>query len=160
MVQGTRAQNSVTCLLADAPGELTLTGKTYIALPTHDADIYYRVPGRLDAGKYVRMEGAEIMPTTDSDGRFDMKSYSPAAWLDFNIQVDTRGKYQLALRVGGNPGRIEILENDQLLASMKSVRSGWHTVETSINLPAGPQAIRVRLESKAQSIHAIAFVKD
>lgn len=152
--------NNSISLLAGAPGELTPMGHAYIAVPAHDADVYYRVPGHLDAGKYVRMEGAEIMPTTDSDGLFDMKSQTPDAWLDYNIQVDTPGTYRLALRIDGNPGRIEILQRNQLLTSAKLMQGSWQTVETSANLLAGPQTIRVRLESTAQSIHAILFAKD
>ena len=57
-----------TSLLKPEQGKLTTLGAAYVAMPVHDADLYYRIPGRLQAENYVRMNNMEIWPTTDGDG--------------------------------------------------------------------------------------------
>jgi hypothetical protein len=80
------------------PGKLSALGRAYVALPSHDADVYYRLPGRLAAAKYVALDGMEISPATDGNG-FTMGSEQPGGWLDYNVHVERPGAYQVRLRV-------------------------------------------------------------
>ena len=43
-------------------------------MPVHDTNLFYRIPGRLQAERYVTLNQADIAPTTDTDGLADMKS--------------------------------------------------------------------------------------
>ena len=66
-------------LLQATPGRLTALGEAYVAMPVHDADLYYRVPGRLQAERYVGMANAEILPTNDEDGFAQMTAQEKGA---------------------------------------------------------------------------------
>ena len=148
-------------LLADEPGKLTPLGEAYVKLPVHDADVYYRIPGRLQAENYVRLHQMEIWPTGDVDGFTHMASNETESWLDYNLQVDKGGKYDLRLRVTGQPGTISVLKGEQLLASVNSnpAQGQFATVETSIQLPAGAHTLRIRCSAAAQGINWIEFIK-
>ena len=61
-------------LLADGSGVLTAAGQAYVQMPVHDTNLYYRIPGRLQAERYVTLNQMDIAPTTDTDGLADMKS--------------------------------------------------------------------------------------
>jgi len=145
-----RANNnpSIT-LLAPEPGKLTALGQAYVALPPHDADLYYRIPGRLQAENYVAAKDAVIRTTTDADGVFDMASNGTDSTLDYNLQVDTAGTYTLSFRVMGQPGPIEVTEKDQTLGSVANTQPTWDNVQVTVPLPAGPQTLRVHFAGRA-----------
>ena len=141
--------------------ELSALGKAYVALPVHDNDVYYRIPGRLQAESYVEMANSEIEPTNDKDGNFDMYSTGPAI-LDYNIQVDEAGSYTLKFRVSDSGKGIEILKDGKTLgttARTQYVRTdmGWQVVEATVQLAAGPQTIRIH--TGGQTLNWIEFSK-
>jgi hypothetical protein len=146
------------------PGELTPLGKAYVNMPVHDADLYYRLPGRLSAGSYVKVANSELEPTDDTGGKeakdsdlgFDMSSTGPAQ-LYYNIQVDTAGTYKLRLRVSDTGKGIDVQEGDQVLGTTPRTASGWQTVETTVTLPAGPQVLHI--STGGQSVNWIEFSK-
>lgn len=148
-------------LLADEPGKLTLLGEAYVSMPVHDADLYYRIPGRLQAENYVRMDKTEIESTTDADGFAQMTSLEPGALLAYNVQVDKAGTYTLQFRMTGEPGQVEVLKGDKVLASVPPSpnSNGWYTVTTNIPLSTGAQTLHIRLGSKGQVINWISFTK-
>jgi hypothetical protein len=152
--------NRAISLFTDKPGELTAMGKAYVAMPVHDRDLYYRIPGRLEAGKYVAVENAEVRPLPADKGLLDMVSTKPDAWIDYNIQVDAGGDYQVIVQAGAKPGKIRIMRGNDLLASADSTAANSQPPALAVKLSAGPQTIRVRLDSADQSIHSITFTKD
>jgi len=88
-----------------------------------------------------------------------MNKFTYQAWIDYSIQVDVAGTYNLAFRVGGAIGSFEIQKGDQALASVTSTQKDWHTVNVSVPLPAGAQTIRVRPGASNQSINWIEFTR-
>ena len=156
-----RASNNSTniSLLKPAPappGELTPLGKVYVSMPVHDADLYYRLPGKLQAGYYVGAVNSDIELTDDRDGsgNFDMTGVGPGT-LDYNIQVDKAGTYKIALRVSdlGQPMQIE--EGGKVLGQTGPTVAGWQTLEVSVPLPAGPHVLRIH--TGGQTVHWIEF---
>ena len=105
-------------------------------MPVHDANVYYRLPGRLQAECYVTIDKMEIQPTNDTDGFAFMGSEGLQGWLEYNVQVDVAGPYTLRFRVGGAAGKVQ-----------GGGPGGWQTVEANLNLAAGPQTLRVRCEN-------------
>ncbi len=153
-------KNPSISLFTKNPGELTPIGQAYVNMPVHDADVYYRVPGRLQAECYVAMDKAEIQPTKDTDGFAFMGSESPGGWLEYNVQVDAAGPYVLRFRVGGAAGKLEILKGDTLAGQLQAGgQSGWQTVETNVDLAVGAQRLRVRCENSNQAINWIEFAR-
>jgi hypothetical protein len=138
------------------PGQLSALGKAYVNMPVHDADLYYRLPGRLSAGSYVQVVNSEIEPTDDVDGFFDMTSTGPAQ-LYYNIQVDKAGSYKLKIRASDSGKPIDVMAGDQVLGSTDRTKSGWQTVEVTVPLPAGPQVLHIR--TGGQSVNWIEFSK-
>ena len=96
--------------LLGSSGALTPAGQAYIQMPVHDTNLYYRIPGRLQAERYVALSQMDIAPTTDVDGLADMKSTAAGGSVDYNIQVDSAGNYPLNFRVAGAIGQIRIIE--------------------------------------------------
>jgi Glycosyl hydrolase catalytic core/Carbohydrate binding module (family 6) len=148
-------------LLKDKPGELTALGEAYVQLPVHEADLYYRLPGRLQAERYVTLEKADTWPTWDVDGLAHMASDAAGAWLDYNVQVDQAGSYTMRLRLTGKAGAIEILSGEKALGtvSLEETPTAWTTLSTTVTLEQGPQTIRLRCQSQGQGINWIEFTR-
>ena len=151
-----RADNTKISLLAPEPGKLTPLGEAYVALPVHDADLYYRIPGKLAAGKYVAIDQADIMSNSHTD--LLVSSTAANATADYNIQVDSAGTYTLNLRVFGT-GKIDVLEKDQVLGSASPTGSEVQTLPITAQLPAGPQTLRIRFGASGMILSSIEFAK-
>lgn len=147
-------KNPKISLLDKEAGKLTPLGQEYVKLPSHSMHVFYRVPGQLDAGKYVSNANMTLQDTTDAEGDFDMVSSGPA-WVAYNIQVDVPGTYVLKLRVSGAPGKIDVMQEGQVIGSAETSELQWHTVETQVALIAGAQTIRV--QCNGQALHYIDF---
>ena len=147
-------------LLQATPGRLTALGEAYVAMPVHDDDLYYRIPGRLQAERYAAMAGAEIFPTTDEDGLAQMTAQKPDATLEYHLQVDSAGLYTLRFRVAGPVGRLAILEGGGVVGGVDvPPGGGWRTVSTTLRLPSGPQTLRIDLGAKSQAVNWIEFLR-
>ena len=85
-----RATNEKISLLGKNPGELTLLGQTYVDMPVHDANVYYRLPGRLQAESYLSASKNEIGLTMDTDGFLEMRP-DAGTTLDYQISVARAG---------------------------------------------------------------------
>ena len=151
-----RADNSKISLLEQEPGQLTDLGQTYVQMPVHDASTYYRIPGKLSAGKYVTMENGSIL--SNSHNNILVSSDAAGATADYNIQVDSAGTYQLSLRAFGS-SKIEVLENDQVLGSADAGGSDVQSLNVSATLPAGPQTVRIRFGASGTILSFIQFTK-
>ena len=146
-------KNPKISLLGDS-GKLTALGQEYVKMPSHSVNVFYRIPGLLDAGKYVVNDHMTLRDTTDESGDFDMVSHG-ASSIDYNLQVDAPGVYLLKFRVSGAPGKMDILEDGQLLGSVDSTETRWHTLEAVVTLPAGSQTLRITCSG--QALHSIDF---
>ncbi|HZL43341.1 MAG TPA: glycosyl hydrolase, partial [Verrucomicrobiae bacterium] len=70
--------------LLNGSGVLTAAGQAYVQMPVHDTNIFYRIPGGLQAERYVALNAMDIAPTTDIDGLADMKATGAGASVDYN----------------------------------------------------------------------------
>jgi len=145
-------------LLTTASGVLTPAGQAYVQMPVHDTNIFYHLPGRLQAERYVTMNEMNIAPTTDTNGLADMISASTFASVNYNIHVDSPGNYPISLRVAGAIGQIKILKNGTLLGTVSATQTGWSIVSTTVPLTAGTQTIEVVLLASAEKLNWIDFL--
>lgn len=152
-----RFSNPYNSLLGDS-GVLTPAGQAYVQMPVHDPDLYYRIPGRLQAERYVTMNQMSIASTTDVDGLADMTAAAAGASVDYNIQVDSAGDYPLSFRVAGAIGQIKIYEGGTLLGTAQNAQTGWSTVSTTVPLSAGTQTLHVVLASSSQRLNWTDFL--
>jgi hypothetical protein len=139
-------------------GVLTAAGQAYVQMPVHDTNVYYRIPGRLQAERYIAMNQMNIMPTLDVNGLADMKSTASGASLDFQIQVDAAGNYPLNFRVSGLPGQISIYENNTLLGTATPTTTAWSVASTTVSLPAGLQTLHIVLAAYSEELNWIDFL--
>jgi hypothetical protein len=148
-------------LLESAPGKLSPLGEAYVTLPPHDEDLYYRVPGQLPAACYVKAERAAIRYTADPGGlMFLMMGEGMGSSITYNIQVDAAGEYIIRFRVAGGAGKLEVVKANQVIASVATPeKKEWNTVESSVQLTAGPQKLQVRYGANGQCLHWIEFAK-
>ena len=145
-------------LFSNASGALTPIGEAYVNVPVHDADVYYRIPGRLQAESYDALDKMDINPTKDTDGFAYMGSEGPGGWLEYNVQVDAPGMYALNFRVGGAAGKVEVLKGTMVAGQFQADgASGWQNVTVPVEMAAGPQKLRVRCENGNQAINWIEF---
>ena len=149
-----RCEGNPSMSLLAGSGELTALGKAYVALPVHDTDVYYRIPGRLPADHYVSVTSALIEQTNDESGMFDMTTHKEGV-LDYQIQVDKEGQYSINMRVSGPSGAIQLLQNGQVLATADSQTPAWHDETATVKLAAGPQILRIH--TTGQTINWIEF---
>lgn len=144
--------------LLSGSGVLTAAGQAYVQMPVHDTNLYYRIPGRLQAERYVTMNQMNIAPTTDTNGLADMKSTAAGGSVDYNIQVDSPGNYPLNFRVAGALGQISVYKSGALLGTANATQAGWSTVSTAVSLVAGTQTLHVVFGSNAQQLNWMEFL--
>jgi hypothetical protein len=125
-----------------------------VSMPVHDSDLYYRIPGKLSAGKYVSIDQISIMSNSHND--LLVSSDAAAGTADYNIQVDTAGTYKITLRVLAS-GKIDLLENNQVLGSTIGDGSDVQSLDVSVPLPAGPQTLRVRFGDNGDILSSLDF---
>ena len=145
-------------LLSSTSGVLTAAGQVYVQMPVHETNLYYLIPGQLQAARYVTMTDMTIAPTSDASGLADMIYSSSGASVSYNLQVNTAGSYPLAFRVGGASGTISVSENGALLGTATNVTATWSTISTTVTLPAGAQTIKVVLSSSGQHLNWLQFL--
>ncbi len=152
-----RFDNPYNSLLTSSSGVLTPAGRAYVQMPVHDPNLYYRIPGRLQAERYVTMNQMNIAATTDTNGLADLISTPTGGNVDYNIQVDSAGSYPLNFRVAGATGQISVYENGTLLGTANVTKTSWSTVSTTITLPAGAQTLHVVLAANTQQLNWMEF---
>jgi hypothetical protein len=139
-------------------GVLTPAGQAYVQMPVHQTNIFYHIPGRLQAERYVVMTNLNIVPTTDTNGLADMVSAAAFSSLDYQLQVDSAGNYPLHFRVTGPIGQISVYENGVLLGAVAPSTTSWSTPSLTVSLPAGLQKLHVVFAANAQEINWIDFL--
>jgi hypothetical protein len=144
-------------LLTSTSGVLTAAGQAYVQMPVHETNLFYRIPGQLQAARYVTMNEMSIAPTTDTNGLADMITAAAGASLNYNIQVDTAGSYPLNFRVSGATGLISVYEGSTLLGTANIPTASWSTVSTTVTLPAGTQTLEVVLSASGQHFNWMQF---
>jgi hypothetical protein len=145
-------------LLSSASAVLTAAGQAYVQMPVHETNLYYLIPGQLQAARYVSMANMTIAPTADIDGLADMICSSSGAIASYNLQVNTAGSYPLAFRVGGASGTNSVYENGALLGTAINKVATWSTVSTTVTLPAGAQTLKLVLNSSGQHLNWLQFL--
>ena len=149
-------------LLSSTSGVLTAAGQAYVQMPVHETNLFYSIPGQLQACRYVTQTNMTIAPTTDTSGLADMVLGGAGATLDYNISVASPGNYTLNFRVF-SVGAIDIYEGGTLLGSVTPTQAGWSTVSsTTITLPAGTQTLHLDLLATkgTERLNWIQFVDD
>ena len=147
-------------LLAPESGKLTPAGDAYVNLPAHDPNVYYALPGKLQAGCYATADGADIRPTQDPGSEFQMASSNSGGTLEYHVQVTTPGTYSVGVRVAGSAGKIDFVSGGQVIASAQlPAGNDWHTVQAQVPLAAGLQKLQVKYSESGICLHWLEFAR-
>ena len=137
-----RVKDNKRISLLEGSGKLTKLGQAYVAMPVHDADVYYRLPGKLSGARYVNMQDMKIEPG-DEPTNFKMIADKNGAWCDYNLQVDTAGSYTIHIDGEGS-----------FTLNGKAAEG-----DVKLQLPKGAQTLRVGCTQKGQVIEWISFIR-
>lgn len=108
------------------------------------------VPALLQAENWYVMSGVSTEATTDAGGGSNVAYIDNGDWMDYNITAATAGTFTLKLRLASPAagGQLQVRKTDGTILSTVTVPNtggwqNWQTVNTTINLPAGNQTIRI-----------------
>ncbi len=144
-------------IFASGSGTLSPVGQVYVQMPVHDAELFHRIPGRLQAERYSSQASQQISPTTDSSGFADMGASSSTSSLDYKLFVPAAGLYTATLRVSGSTSPIKVHRDGALLAQVTPSTSSWSDVPVSFTLEAGMQSLTLSFASASQRINWLEF---
>ena len=151
--------DKISLLSPNKSGELTMLGEAYVNLPVHDADLYYRLPGKLAAERYVTMSNMEIASGSEEGSRFQMTATGANATIDYNVFIEQAGEYTMKLRGGMRGGKIGVWRDGSELATVLLEGKPWQTVETKLKLDAGAQTLRLNVQRSGQTLGWIELTK-
>ena len=113
----------------------------------HDADA-------VNSGGQFRTTGVDIEATTDTNGGFNVGWMAAGEWLNYTVNVAAAGSYRFDARVAasGAGGTFHVeAAGVNLTGTLSIPNTGgwqtWTTVSTMITLAAGPQILRLVVDS-------------
>ena len=151
--------NAYNSILTSTSGSLTPAGQAYVQMPVHLSTLFYRLPGTLQADRYVTMNNMNIEPSTDTGEIADMISTASQGTIDYNLQVNTAGSYSLGVRASNATGAINIYKGSTLLGTVNVTSTAWATYNTSLTLASGTQTLHFVLASNNQKISTLQFTQ-
>jgi endoglucanase len=106
------------------------------------------IPGKIEAESYSNMSG--VATESCSEGTLDVGWIDRNDWMDYNVNVTATGQYTASFRVAtpNNNAVFQLITSGgTVLATVGLPNTGgyqnWQTVTVSVNLPAGPQTLRI-----------------
>jgi hypothetical protein len=123
------------------------------------------LPGRIEAEDYNDMYGVEKEVCQDDGGGFDSAGLNSGDWLDYKVAVPTEGEYLARLRVaraaGSLQGGAQLRAGPAILTSFNVPSTGggqdWRTVESTVELPAGAQTLRLYVTAGPWNVNWLEF---
>jgi hypothetical protein len=151
-------ENKKLSILAKDSGKLTKLGEIYVKMPVHESDLYYQIPGKLEASRYVKAEDINCIPAREKDAFLEVQTTSGAADLSFNLNTAEAGDYTLDMHVN-KAGEILILDSAKKEMATVETKNNWQDASTTLKLAAGPQTIRLHFDTGGMAITALTFKK-
>ncbi len=126
------------------------------------------VPGRIEAEAYFSQVGVQLETTTDTGGGENIGYLDPGDYLDYEINVENTGVYNVAYRTASLNGygglelqRIDAAGNATVLQSISFSPTGgwqtWQTTDANILLSAGRQRIRILITQSPFNLNWFEF---
>jgi hypothetical protein len=127
---------------------------------------YYQVssvPGKIEAERYLAMNGISVQNTTDTGGGLNVTAIDANDWTDYSLNVKQTGDYLVEYRVAGVAGgKLELRKPTQaVITSMVIPATGgvqkWVTVTDTVTLASGKQTIRLYCNTAGWNINWMNF---
>lgn len=124
------------------------------------------IPSRIEAESYDVAQGVQTEQTSDIDGNQNVGYIDDNDWLDYNVTVPVAGNYLFSFRVANSYGNglIEIKDKTGAILSDVSVSQtggwqNWATINTTAQLSAGNQVIRIYAKRGAFNFNWLQIVE-
>jgi hypothetical protein len=121
------------------------------------------VPGIVQAETFSAMSGIQTEVTTDAGGGSNVSYMDTGDWLDYKVNVQTAGTYNVQYRVASQNGggSIQLKKDSIILATTAVPATGawqtWTTVNTTVDLVAGEQILRLQVATGGYNVNWISF---
>jgi hypothetical protein len=121
------------------------------------------IPGTVQAENFTTMNGIQTHATTDAGGGLNVGYIDAGDWLDYKVNVQTAGTYNIQYRVASlnGGGSIQLKSDTAVLATTAVPSTGgwqtWVTVNATANLAAGEQTLRLQVPVGGYNINWIGF---
>ncbi|RAJ08654.1 putative secreted protein (Por secretion system target) [Chitinophaga skermanii] len=121
------------------------------------------IPGTVQAENYTSMSGIQTETTTDTGGGLNVGYTDAGDWLDYKVNVQTAGTYNIQYRVAAQTtaGSIQLKNGNTVLATTTLPVTGawqtWTTVNTTATLAAGEQTLRLQVVTGGFNLNWISF---
>lgn len=118
---------------------------------------------RIEAEYYAFGKGIGVYSVNDVDGNLNVGGFDEGETLDYNLVVPSPGRYTVSFRLtsGIEENVLAIISEDKLIDSIEIKSTGgwqnWKTVQTTIELPAGPQRLRLAIKKGAIGLNWMDF---
>lgn len=119
------------------------------------------LPAFIEAENYTAMSGVQTEATADAGGGLDVGWIETGDYMDYQVTAPGGGTYSVALRVANatNAGTLQLLSGNTVLATLNVPNTGgwqnWTTLNTTVNLPAGNQTLRIKATATGYNVNWI-----
>ncbi len=124
------------------------------------------IPGKIEAEYFTNMSGITTQTTSDTGAGFNVTGITTGDWIDYSLNVEESGEYQVEFRVASaaGGGKLELRKPTGLVLSSKTISAtggsqNWITITDTITLAAGKQTIRLFSVAGGWNINWINFVQ-
>lgn len=121
------------------------------------------IPGTIQAENFTAMSGVQTEVTTDAGAGLDVGYIDAGDYLEYKVNVQTAGSYNLQYRVASlnGGGSIQLKKDSTILATTAVPATGdwqaWTTVNDSVMLSAGEQTLRIQVPVGGYNINWISL---
>jgi hypothetical protein len=121
------------------------------------------IPGTIQAENYTTMSGIQTEVTTDAGAGLDVGYIDAGDWMEYKVNVQTAGAYNVQYRVASlnGGGSIQLKKDSTILATTAVPATGdwqaWATVNDSVVLSAGEQTLRIQAPVGGYNINWISI---
>lgn len=122
------------------------------------ANVAYRDTTAGNAGGAFRATDVDVEPTADAGAGYDVGWIKAGEWLHYSVNVAAAGTYTLRVRVAAPSagGRFHLESHGVDRTGPMSIPSTggwqlWTTVTATVTLPAGPQVLRLVVDTENPS---------
>ncbi|WP_245970527.1 carbohydrate-binding protein [Pseudochryseolinea flava] len=121
------------------------------------------IPGTVQAESFSVMSGVQLEATTDTGGGQNVGYIDAGDWMDYRVNVQAAGSYQVQYRVASQNGggSIQLRSGTSTLATTAvNATNGWQTwttVSATVNLAAGAQTLRLHAAAGGFNLNWIQF---
>ncbi|MCE6988264.1 carbohydrate-binding protein [Dyadobacter sp. CY323] len=108
------------------------------------------LPGKIESEDFHAISGIEIETTGDTGSGLNIGSLDSGDWMDYQVNVPYSGSYNFGFRVASANGTGNLQVKNAAGAVLGQINVPWtggwqtyNTIETTINLTAGQQVLRL-----------------